>query len=70
MKGYYVRGDNGSIVILEDGRYADTFAEESSEEGDPAMVYEQLKAEITERLDEPPVGEWSATDLEIYVWVQ
>ncbi len=69
MKGYYVSGDNGSVVILEDGRYADTFVEESSEEGDPAIIYEQLKAEITERVDEPPSGEWSATDLEIYVWV-
>ena len=32
--------------------------------------YEQLKAEITEQVDEPPSGEWSATDLEIYVRVQ
>ena len=39
-----------------------------SEKGDPAIIYEQLKAKITERLDEPPSGEWSATDLEIYVW--
>ena len=68
MKGYYVSGVNGSVVILEDDRYADTFAEESSEEGNPATIYEQLKAEITERIDEPPSGDWNTTDLEIYVW--
>ena len=55
---------------MEDGCYADTFVEESSEKGDPAIIYEQLKAKITERVDEPPSGEWSAIDLEIYVWVQ
>ena len=70
MKGYYVSGVNGSVVILEDGQYADTFAEESSEEGDPSIIYEQLKAKITERVNEPPTGEWSANDLEIYVWVE
>ena len=70
MKGYYVSGVNGEVVILEDGRYADTFVEESSEKWDPAIIYEQLKAEITDRVNEPLSGEWNATDLEICVWVQ
>ena len=69
MKGYYVSGVNGSMTILEDATRTPS-SKSPAKSGGPAIIYEQLKAEITDRVDEPLSGEWNATDLEICVWVQ
>ena len=55
MKGFYVAGGNGAVLILEDGRYVDTFVEETSEKnGATEDILLRLLTEMTDTLAEPP----------------
>jgi len=67
MKGFYISGGNGSIVQLEDGRWADTVLGQTSENKDSHEALDELFKEITKWQAAPLFGDFNVERLEKYV---
>lgn len=71
MRAFYVSGKRGSVVQLDDGRYADTVIGETSENMDAHKALEMLKAEADQASavwkDWPILGEFGPEEMAEYV---
>lgn len=67
---YYCTGGNGSFIQLEDGRFADTVLDDTSENGDAHNVLELLLEEAenieADWQDSPLFGDFSEEEMQEY----
>ena len=66
MKAYEISGSHGTFLQLEDGRYADTVIDDTSEPTDATTALQRLRTEADDYVDKPFYG-WSAPQLTRYV---